>query len=67
MDTDNVLNQLSRSVEQQEAATENLAALVVIFWKRLHKGGLTREEATELTSSWLSSVMFNAQNRASDD
>lgn len=52
-----ILDELSREVEQQEAAAENFARLTAVYWKALHKEGLTRAESTHLTSVWVNSIL----------
>lgn len=54
-----ILDELSREVEQQEAATENFARLTAVYFKALLKEGLTRAESTHLASVWVSSILQN--------
>jgi len=46
-------DKFSRDLEQAEAGTESMAGMTAIFFNKLHRDGLTREEALQLTSIFL--------------
>ena len=62
----NILTQLARQQEQNEAAIESMYKMYAKVFKGLVKEGLTREEALQMTQHMIGSFITNAGKTGND-
>ena len=61
-----ILTQLARQQEQNEAAIEAMTKMSAKVFKGLVRGGLTREEALQMTQHIIGSFITNAGKAGND-